>query len=250
MAIIHDTTMSPGKLELLASWLPAKPWYAGRAGVPELARAGGFRLDDPDGEVGIEFMIVTDSAGGPAVSYQVPMTYRGATLAGADAALIGTAEHGVLGRRWIYDGTRDPVLAAQLVALIQGGARPQAQGVSNTADATVTSQPVVGGPVAVTGAAVTADDRSGTELRISTTAPDGGPGGAIFLRVHRVLRPGAGETPDGAGADGGGAPGHGAERPCVSATWRLPDGTRARGVLATARYRGGPAPGAAPEAAG
>jgi hypothetical protein len=27
MAIIHDTTMSPGKLELLTSWLPAQPWY-------------------------------------------------------------------------------------------------------------------------------------------------------------------------------------------------------------------------------
>lgn len=27
MAIIHDTTMSPGKLELLAAWLPAQPWW-------------------------------------------------------------------------------------------------------------------------------------------------------------------------------------------------------------------------------
>jgi hypothetical protein len=27
MAIIHRTTMSPGKLELLAAWLPAQPGY-------------------------------------------------------------------------------------------------------------------------------------------------------------------------------------------------------------------------------
>ena len=46
----------------------------------------------------------------------------------------------MLGRRWIYDGVRDPVLVAQLVALIQGGAQAQAQSVSNTADPTVTGK--------------------------------------------------------------------------------------------------------------
>ncbi len=29
MAIIHKTTLVPGKLDLLAGWLPAQPWYAG-----------------------------------------------------------------------------------------------------------------------------------------------------------------------------------------------------------------------------
>jgi len=52
----------------------------------------------------------------------------------AECGLIGTAEHGVLGRRWIYDGTRDPVLVTQLVALTQGQAEPQTQGASNTPD--------------------------------------------------------------------------------------------------------------------
>jgi hypothetical protein len=51
---------------------------------------------------------------------------RGAPLDGADQALIGTSEHGVLGRRWVYDGTHDPVLVAQLLALLQGHAEPQA----------------------------------------------------------------------------------------------------------------------------
>jgi hypothetical protein len=44
MAIIHDTTMSPGKLELLAAWLPAQPWYLDGGRAPRLAKAGGFRL--------------------------------------------------------------------------------------------------------------------------------------------------------------------------------------------------------------
>ena len=34
MAIIHNTTMSPGKLELLTAWLPARPWYLDHARAP------------------------------------------------------------------------------------------------------------------------------------------------------------------------------------------------------------------------
>jgi hypothetical protein len=139
MAVIHHTTLTPGKLELLAAWLPAQPWYARTGRQPELSRAGGFRLDDPDGEVGIEFMVVTDSSGDRPCIYHVPLSYRGAPLDGADDALIGTTEHGVLGTRWVYDGPRDPVLFGQLLALIQGEAEPQAQGVSNAPDRTVSS---------------------------------------------------------------------------------------------------------------
>jgi Maltokinase N-terminal cap domain len=97
MAIIHNTTMSPGKLDLLRYWLPAQPWYLTSGRGSELARAGGFRLDDPAGEVGIEFMVVTDGSGPGAVTYQVPLTYRAGTLAGAEGGLIGTAEHGCSG---------------------------------------------------------------------------------------------------------------------------------------------------------
>lgn len=131
MAFIYHTTLTPTKLELLADWLPAQPWYRGK-GQPELVKAGGFRLDDPKGEVGIEFMAVTDTSGDQPVTYQVPFSYRGAPIAGADAALIGTTEHGVLGQRWVYDGTRDPVLVAQLFALIVGEAEPQMQSTSDT----------------------------------------------------------------------------------------------------------------------
>src|SRR5580693_6630857 len=151
MATIHHTTLTPTKLELLAAWLPGQDWYTDRGRAAELARAGGFRLDDPEGEVGIEFMVVTDGADDQAASYLTPMTYRASALAGADDALIGTTEHGVLGRRWIYDGIGDPVLVGQLVALVQGQARPQMQSVSDTPDPTVTCVPVA------TGAAVTVE---------------------------------------------------------------------------------------------
>ncbi|MFG2329319.1 1,4-alpha-glucan branching protein [Streptomyces sp. NPDC048604] len=138
MAIIHRTTMSPTKLELLAAWLPTRPWYEATGGAPEPAKAGGFRLDDPEGEVGIEFMVVTDASAAEPVAYLVPMTYRGAPLEGAAAdALIGTSEHGVLGTRWIYDGVHDPVLADRLLALLRGEAQPQAQSETDTPDPTV-----------------------------------------------------------------------------------------------------------------
>ncbi len=225
MAIIHDTTMSPSKLELLTSWLPAQPWYLGTGREPELAKAGGFRLDDPRGEVGIEFMVVTDGSGHQATAYQVPLTYRAQAFAGTGSGLIGTAEHGVLGRRWIYDGTCDPVLVAQLVALVQGDAEPQAQSVSNTADPTVTGHPVTDGSLTAIGSAVAASGPFGTDLRIQSADPDGMRNGQLIVRVNRILHSG-----DGAATAGE------AGQPCLSATWRMPDGTNVRGILATAQH--------------
>ncbi|GAB4003942.1 hypothetical protein GCM10029992_47480 [Glycomyces albus] len=132
MATIHDTTMTPTKLELLTEWLPQQPWYEGE-GSPDLVKSGGFRLDDPEGEVGIEIQVAVDTAGPEPVAYLVPMGYRGAPLQDAPAgALIGTSEHGVLGPRWIYDGAHDPVVMAQLRALLRGEAEAQHQSESDT----------------------------------------------------------------------------------------------------------------------
>ena len=230
MAVIHNTTMSPGKLDLLRAWLPAQPWYRNSGGEPELTRAGGFRLDDPAGEVGIEFMVVTDGSGNRATTYQVPLTYHASALAAAEGGLIGTAEHGVLGRRWLYDGTHDLVLVAQLVALIQGEVEPQAQSVSNTLDPTVIGQPVANVSVTAAESKVAGNGRSGTDLRVHTAGADGTRNGQLLVRINRILRPG-----DSAAADGD------AGQPCLSATWRLADGSQVRGIFATARYLQEPA---------
>jgi hypothetical protein len=224
MSIIHKTTVIPSKLELLTAWLPAQPWYLGRGRGPELARAGGFRLDDPAGEVGIEFMVVTDGSADEAAAYLVPMTYRASALPGADGALIGTVEHGVLGRRWVYDGTHDPVFVAQLAALIHGEAEPQAQSISDTPDPTVTVMPVVGGYATAVESEIIGNGPSGTDLRIGTADGDGIRRGQLIVRLNRV--------PQADGVTVNGGEGH----PCFSATWRLPDGTRVRGTLATAQY--------------
>ncbi|HEY2280464.1 MAG TPA: 1,4-alpha-glucan branching protein [Streptosporangiaceae bacterium] len=216
MAVIHHTTLTPTKLELLSAWLPGQPWYRDAGQAPDLARVGGFRLDDPGGAVGLEFMVVTDAATG--TSYHVPLTYRDSELPGAGNGLIGTSQHGVLGRRWVYDGAYDPVLVAQLVALIQGAAVPQAQSESNTPDPTVTTGPPAAAVpvtepavvVPVTEPAVVASTAVGTELQLA---------GGLTVWINRILR--AGEDYRGPG---------------VSATWKLPDGTVSRGVFATAQH--------------
>lgn len=115
MALIHQATLRPTKLELLAEWLPGRGWYAGPAGA--VTRVATFRFDDPAGEVGIETMLVR-VGDGPIC--QVPLTYRAGPLDGGDEWLLGTSEHSVLGKRWIYDGTGDPVYAAALASAILG----------------------------------------------------------------------------------------------------------------------------------
>lgn len=121
MALLHRADLTPTKLELLDAWLPTRPWYAGPA-TPDLTRVGAFRFDDPAGEVGVETLLVR-SGDGPVL--QVPLTYRDAPLDGAEQWLVGTCEHSVLGRRWVYDATGDPVYAAALADVILTGA-PQA----------------------------------------------------------------------------------------------------------------------------
>ncbi|MFJ8249642.1 1,4-alpha-glucan branching protein [Streptomyces sp. NPDC094466] len=171
MATIHDTTLTPSKLELLTGWLPRQSWYAGSGETPELVKAGGFRLDDPEGEVGIEFMVVADTAGQDPVAYLVPLGYRGAALEGVPGeALIGTSDHGVLGTRWIYDGAHDPVVRARLRALLRGEAKPQQQNVSDALDPTVI--------VHDAGAGQGVDVRINRVLR-ATEAEQGSPGSLV-----------------------------------------------------------------------
>ncbi|MFH9059605.1 1,4-alpha-glucan branching protein [Streptomyces coeruleorubidus] len=211
MAVIHSTWLQPTKLELLTSWLPSRPWYRGGTAEPKPTKSGGFRLDDPQGEVGIEFIVVTDASGPDPTTYLVPLTYRGAPLDGAEHALVGTMEHGVLGRRWAYDGCHDPVLLAQLAALIEGRVQAQKQSISDAIDREVVASHTGEGPIPTD--FVTTDDQDGTRL----TSPDG-----TTLRLHRVLRP----APDGPFPPSRGVTGQ------VTGSWQLPDGTRARGVFA------------------
>lgn len=120
MAIIHAATLNPSKIELLTLWLPSQPWF-GEAESTDLVRVGSFRFDDPEGKVGVETLLVASKGS----VFQVPLTYRDSPLQGANALLIGTTEHSVLGTRWVYDAAADPVYASTLATTILTG-QPQA----------------------------------------------------------------------------------------------------------------------------
>ena len=176
MALIYSTTLRPSKLELLAGWLPSQDWFHGDAS--RLQSLGAYRFDDPAGEVGMEGHILT--AGDDTV-YHVPLTYRGAELAGADSFLVGTVEHGVLGTRWFYDAVGDPVYRAVLTDTITSGGREAAEFVSDSPEDEATARETV--------TKVWGSGSAGSTL--GSSVPDAGQTGQL-----EVMRELAAATPD------------------------------------------------------
>lgn len=178
MALLHQAELRPSKLELITPWLAEQPWAYARSG--EWERVAAYRFDDPDGEVGVETLIVTSGAG---AELQVPLTYRGAPLDGADEWLIGTMEHSALGTRWVYDAAGDPVYAQTLAFAIANGEREAEQYVEENGVRTA-----VPGTAQVQGSGRGADMppvasvTSTTEGRTTTIVTDG-----FTLHVARVV---------------------------------------------------------------
>ena len=218
MATVHDATLVPGKVDLVAGWIGAQRWFTGTR-RPRLRRLDSWRLDDPQGEVGIEVLILLDEA--DSVVYQVPLTYRGAPLEGGRRALVGEMEHSVLGRRWVYDAPHDPVYVAQLLALVRGRVAAQHGSTSDTPEPDVVGVPHPTWPSDPLPVAsrVHQGEQSNTSILVETTAAP------VVAKVFRTLSPG--DNPDitvqGALAR--------AQSPFVPASvghvdgaWRAPDG--------------------------
>lgn len=103
VAEILDAEITPSKAEAARNWWP---------GFEEL---GAFRLVDPEGEVGIEFLIGRD---GIDRLIQLPVTYRSEPLADGQVATI---EHSVLGTRYVAKALSDPVAVGEVVRVILAG---------------------------------------------------------------------------------------------------------------------------------
>jgi hypothetical protein len=178
MALVYRATLDPTKQELVEAWLPTQPWAAGHA-IAE--KVGEYRFDDPDGEVGVETILWSLDDGSV---IQTPLTYRAAPLAGAEAWLIGTSEHSVLGSRWVYDGCGDPVWVATLAtAILTGGS--QAQMVIEHDGAMVDVPPrmqVRGSGAAPFGHSVTPVESASTDGDVTVVRSDG-----VELRLPRVV---------------------------------------------------------------
>ncbi|HEX4057490.1 MAG TPA: hypothetical protein VHX87_04125 [Galbitalea sp.] len=117
MALLHHAELVPSKLELLAGWAPSQSWFGGDAKAP-FATVSSYRFDDPDGQVGIETLLIR-AGDGPIL--QIPLTYRNEELPGAEKWFVGNMEHSVLGKRWAYDAVGDPVYLGRLAAATLGG---------------------------------------------------------------------------------------------------------------------------------
>lgn len=125
MSIIYDATIEPSKLDMLAAWLPSQEWFIP---VPdaELERVASFRFDDPAGQVGMETLLIRHGAW----MYQVPLVYRNAPVPELAAFLLTSTEHSVLGTRWVYDATGDPLYVAAIAGAVLA-AEPQANQVEH-----------------------------------------------------------------------------------------------------------------------
>lgn len=195
MAEIFDATLQPGKVELVVPWMARQRWYAAKGRLPVLRRVWSWRLDDPSGQVGIETLLLLDEGDPTPVLYQVPLTYRGAPLEGGQHALVGTMEHSVLGHRWVYDATHDPVYAAQLLALVLEQAAPQAGSVSDTPEPAVVSRrhPSWTHQTTLRSSRVLSGEQSNTSVIYDCIDADGTPR-PLICKVFRTLQPG--ENPD------------------------------------------------------
>ncbi|MES2169394.1 MAG: phosphotransferase, partial [Actinomycetota bacterium] len=173
-------------IALLAPWMPAQRWFAGKLREPELEIIGGYALDTGAPDVGCRVVLVLDRAIPPAL-YQVPVTERVGPLDDAGSALIGRA-----GDRWIYDGAHDPAFAAALLRLMldegaahsdDGTARIAAFGHSDTTeDLKVATSRVLGG------------EQSNTSIIIDTTDAHGRHATPVICKIFRTIH--HGENPD------------------------------------------------------
>ena len=167
MAILHQATLTPSKDELVQPWLKRQSWAADQHQRTPL---GAFRLDDPDGEVGIECFLY----GGAGVdTVFVPLTYRAAPLPGAEDHLLGTMEHSVLGTRWVYDATADPAFASTVAGVVRDGGTEAALEV-HAADGTTTVREPVAFARGVDGAGL-AEAVPPQVIRVVGTGADEGP---------------------------------------------------------------------------
>lgn len=235
MALIYtNASITPNKIDLVSGWISRQRWYAGKGGTPALRRLTAWRLDDPEGEVGIETLILVDEGGPVPVVYQVPLTYRAQPLPGAQGALVGVAEHSELGTRYVYDAPHDPVYAQCLLALAQGAMEPAEQiaadGTPLPSDRSARGRPAdaSGGSAPIrraTSSRVLSGEQSNTSI-IAMTHPEAGDSGPVITKIFRTLA--AGDNPDvilqGALAAAGSTrvP---ASIGSVSASWPAPDGS-------------------------
>ena len=185
--------LPPSILELLLPWVAQQRWYAGKGRVPALRRIGGVRFEDPAGEVGIDVNLMLDESGQTPTTYQVPLTYRTARLAGADHALIATVEDRSLGTRYVYDAPHDPAFASALMRLMLDEETATSDGTHGSGVARG-NRVATADPGHLFASHVLAGEQSNTSIILDLVDALGCPSNPLICKLFRVLH--HGENPD------------------------------------------------------
>src|SRR3954467_5973318 len=169
----------------LPAWVEQQRWFVGRGRVPRLRHVGVLRHEDPSRRATLETLLVLDESAAEPTVYQVPLSYRGARLAGGDEALVGTVEDAGGGTRFVYDGPRDPVFAEVLlqsmlaetsVGSAEAGAATRARGHRQPGSPALT----------VLSSRVLRGEQSNTSIIYDTMTSDGAPR-PLICKLFRVL---------------------------------------------------------------
>lgn len=172
MAIIHKATLSPSKLELIADYLPKQPWFIRRANRSWWAPTA---LTIPP----VKSESKPTSSQPATASTRFPSATAATSLAGANDWLIGTMDHSVLGKRWVYDACADPVYIKALATAILTGQKEAEQfvdGESQPRPSTVSVQgtgmldgglPALSASAPVSGSGVTIIDAGSLRLKVN-----------------------------------------------------------------------------------
>lgn len=186
-------TLTPPFAEFLPAWVAEQRWYPGKGRRPALRRVGGLRLQDPDGEVGIEVHLVADDTAAGTSIYQLPFTYRAQPLPGAEHALVAHTRHSLLGDRWVYDGPHDPAYTQALLRLVLEEGTVESDWGAEGGTATGHRQPgtTVGRMAA---SRVLRGEQSNTSIVFDMVDEHGEPATPVICKVFRALQDG--ENPD------------------------------------------------------
>jgi hypothetical protein len=191
MATLYRATLTPSKIDLLRAWVPRQPWLGG-ADVSTLEAVGAYRFDDPDGQVGMETQLLATA---DERVLQVPVTYRDSPLAGAESFLIATAQHSVLGERWVYDACGDPAYVLALAtAILRGGTQAELEFMTDAGPERLPATTLVSGSgspdTAIPPIGTVSCSNEGTTTAITT--------GHLDLTLFRTVVPNPEKGPSGA----------------------------------------------------
>ncbi|WP_026531248.1 1,4-alpha-glucan branching protein GlgB [Haematomicrobium sanguinis] len=132
--------------QLLHEWLPTRRWFPGHASETfELFEVGGFALEDPQGIVDLQVLMLQVKFADRQATLFVPLTIRESKLPDLESWFVGKVQHEGAGQgqtdAFVYDGTADPVFVTQWLELARAQVAGALLSAGSSADVQLHSLP-------------------------------------------------------------------------------------------------------------